>query len=71
MAYRYSEEEINHIKNQRWQDFQQWESYYISEHMNKNKIYLQQKLEELKGVSVPTDKECAEAEAIEEILKNK
>lgn len=71
MAYRYLEEEINHIENQRWQDFQQWESYYIDEYTNRSKSFLHNKLIELEGISAPTDKECAEKEAIEQLLKDK
>ena len=67
--YNFAAEEIHHLENQRWQEFQQWEGYYLDEYANRSKTFLEKKLQELEMNAVPTDKISAEISAIKQILK--
>ena len=67
--YNFAAEEIYHLGNQRWQEFKQWEGYYLDEYTNRSKTFLEKKLQELEMNAVPTDKISAEISAIKQILK--
>jgi len=69
MSYNFSQEEVHYYENQRWQEFQQWEGYYLDEYSNRSKTFLEKKLKELEMNAVPTDKLSAEVSAIKQILK--